>query len=152
MIYLLLMFLAWKPYFGPSLKKIEKKDSVQMLEKVLTKSSHAYLREHAAIKARSYSKKQAASLIPELNKCMQNKEERSYVRVQCTLTLAKYGQDVTTEVKMMLTEFEGEDRYWLAMSLYHLKDRIKFANSELVSLQQDVDPLISSAARIWVSQ
>ncbi len=107
---------------------------------------HAWVRELAAQGLATTPASEPA--VEALQACLDNSDERGFVRAACAGTLGRWGvADAIPAMATALTEVDPESRYWVASALHvlHHPD----AQAIVEDLRADGDLLLAAAAREW---
>ena len=132
-------------------RAIQNHDVVFLIDN-LQNGNPSYVREYSARGLGSVApKERIPKAIVPLQKCLSNTLEYSFVRKACALTLAKWSDQKS--IPLIITamdQVDSESRYWMAYALYQMN--APQAQSQLQSLRNDVDPLLSLSIRQWLEE
>jgi HEAT repeat protein len=111
--------------------------------------------DHKKGYARELAARQLSRLKPTgegtsaLTACVENGNEKGYVRAACAFTLSRWGaKDADKSIINAMEQVDPESRYWMAEALHELDT--KAARGHLASLQSDSDIYLAASAREWV--
>ena len=132
-------------------RAIQNHDVVFLIDN-LQNGKPSYVREYSARGLGMVAPTEGVNkaLIP-LQKCLSNSLEYAFVRKACALTLAKWSdQNSIPLIIAAMEQVDPESRYWMAYALSVLD--VPQAQSQLQSLRNDVDPLLSLSVRQWLGE
>jgi HEAT repeat protein len=111
---------------------------------------HSYVRQYAAAALLRLPPSPAS--IAALEGCVSSQTERHFVRIECALTLAGWGNSASAPIVIAAlgSTTDQELRYWLASSLVTFDTAEGWATIE--QLRDDHDLFLYASARDWTQR
>ncbi|MDI7268737.1 MAG: hypothetical protein QME96_12155 [Myxococcota bacterium] len=126
---------------------------IQTLLEYMGPEQYSYVRRHTVLAFRRMgAAPRDARVVQAVHACIASPTERPYVRAECALTAAAWGNPASAAVIIaaLPNVGDGELRYWMATALVEFDLPEVWATIE--QLRDDPDFLVYTAARDWTEK